>query len=98
MKRLELTPAFQQKMLPLAILAGGLVGIVLPTIYLKGLSEELKQEAELHAQAVAARLQHRVSSLPDLWAYDLDGLDAVAPSSCFMCLMLGSRLISTKNT
>ena len=80
MKRLELTPAFQRQMLPLAILAGGLVGIVLPTIYSKGLSEELKQEAELHAQAVAARLQHRVTSLPDLWAYDLDGLDdAVAP-------------------
>jgi len=80
MKRLELTPAFRRQMLFLALLAGVLVGILLPTIYSRGLSEELHQEAELHARAVAARLQHRVSVQPELWAYDLDGLDnAVAP-------------------
>ena len=45
MRRLELTPAFRRQMLALAVLAGLLVGGLLPSIYSRGLTEELNQEA-----------------------------------------------------
>lgn len=63
------------RMLPLALLAGLICGVVLPAVYQGLLVRERSSEARIWAQEIAGRLERLALSRPQLWSYDRSQLD-----------------------
>ncbi|MFN3202283.1 MAG: sensor histidine kinase [Bradymonadia bacterium] len=61
---------FAGRMVPLALLAGLVCGVVLPAVYQSLVIRERAGEARLWAQEVAARLGSLAQARPLLWSYD----------------------------
>jgi signal transduction histidine kinase len=72
-----LSGALQRRILPLALLAGVLVGGVLPAIYQHQALSERAAEAQLWARQVATRYEGLAAERPRLWAYDRVHLGAL---------------------
>lgn len=80
MKPAPLADRFARRMLPLALVAGAVVGGVVPFFYGRQVVAERAGEATAWARQLADRVEGLARARPDLWPYDrltLDGL--VAP-------------------
>ena len=75
---LPLAPRFARRMAPLAVLAGLLVGVVLPTTWQRLSVAERRGEAQVRARQLADALEGVVRARPELWAYDTHRLDELS--------------------
>lgn len=71
----ELVPSFRKRMLPLALVTGLLVGVGLPMLYARGLEKEFERELSELARDGADRINPLIDARPELWIYDIEGLD-----------------------
>ena len=71
----ELVPSFRKRMLPLALVTGLLVGVGLPMLYARGLEQEFDRELTGLARNGADRVNPLIDARPELWIYDVEGLD-----------------------
>lgn len=75
-----LAPAFARRMLPLAVLAGLVVGVALPWAWGRLARAERQSEAAVWARQVAEQVEASAQLRPRLWAYDRARLSgALAP-------------------
>lgn len=80
MKPAPLARRFARRMAPLALIAGVVVGGVLPAVYERLVLAERASEAAVWARQLAERLEALAHARPQLWAYDRLSLDElVAP-------------------
>ena len=70
MKLPHQSPRFRRRMMPLALLAGLLVGILLPWVNQARLRAEQVGECTSWAQQLGVQLGRHASKRPTLWAYD----------------------------
>ncbi|MGK0359917.1 MAG: signal transduction histidine kinase [Bradymonadia bacterium] len=78
MKPAPLSPPLMRRMAPLALIAGLLVGVVLPAVYQRVSLQERIGQAQIWAREVATRLEATATNRPRLWAYDRPALAAIA--------------------
>lgn len=77
MKPAPLAGRFSRRMLPLALLAGAVVGGVVPFFYAREAVAERAGEATAWARQLADRLEGLARTRPTLWPYDRLALDAL---------------------
>ncbi len=65
---------FARRMAPLALMAGLVVGVVLPLVYQTLSFRERRAQADIWARHVGARLEELARERPELWSYDADRL------------------------
>ncbi len=78
MKPAPLAGRFARRMLPLALLAGAVVGGVVPFFYTRQVVAERAGEATAWARQLADRIEGLARTRPTLWSYDRLTLDALA--------------------
>lgn len=80
MRPAPLARRFAQRMAPLALVAGLVVGAVLPAVYERLVLAERASEAAVWARQLAEGLEGLARARPSLWAYDRLSIDALAAS------------------
>lgn len=78
MKPSPLAQRFARRMAPLALVAGLVVGVVLPMVYERLVITERASEAAVWARQLAERLTALARARPQLWAYDRLSIDELA--------------------
>ncbi|MCB9521894.1 MAG: sensor histidine kinase [Myxococcales bacterium] len=92
-----LAPALARRVAPLALLAGLVVGVVLPMLYRAQVLGERTREAAVQAGLVADRVARLAQRRPLLWAYDHPELRSLTESAVAPPL-LGRVRIDTAET